>query len=400
MARVLIVDDEESILKALWRELFEEDFEIETASSADSALKLLEKKSFQMVVSDMRMPVMDGKRFLEIVQLRFPQIARAVLSGFTDQALIVEVMAKGVATAFIPKPWEKKALVRVIQKALDIQEILGEWKLLDVVTHIDNLPSPPRMYHELSRAISQGDSTTAVAAIVEKDAAMTTRLLHVANSAFYSWRKVTSLERAVMMIGMEGTRQIVLHASVLGGMKMTGEEVRALETFSAQSQAVNAFLSRTVEIRGCPRPPEALACVGILQDIGKILELQHLSDRIRQVRQAMSAPGSGSFYDIEMALGLERCTHAEIGAYFLKWWNLPDQLVEAVLFHHSPARADAEIRDFLEVLDFLERVVERAWALRAEKHPDLSEMKREWISVKELKHLGTDIRGFLVKQEA
>lgn len=399
MAKLLIVDDEENILKALWRELFEEDLEVETASSAEAALKLLEKERFEMVISDVRMPGMDGLRLLEAIQLRFPYMNRAILSGFVDQSAALDALAKGIATAFIPKPWEKNALLTIIRKALEIQRTLSEWKLLDVVTHIENIPTLPRHYFELSRLLKKEASARQVAELIQKDAGMTMRVLQVANSAFYSWRKVTSVERAVTMIGMDGIRNILLLTSILSKLNMNREDMGILSEIMAQSQVVNKYVVEFHQKRAKTAIPESLACVAVLQDIGKILMLQYLPDQLKTIRSNGGAPSWSEFFNREQERGYTQCTHQEIGAYFLKWWNLPDEMVEAVLFHHTPWRASEDRRELLETLEYLEGLVAWAWDNRRDDKAEPSAFRSAWISDHKLSSRARDMREELCALE-
>lgn len=400
MNRILIVDDEENILKALRRELFEEDYEVEIASSAEEALGLLEKKPVQMVVSDIRMPSMDGLRFLEIVQLRWPYVNRAILSGFVDKSTALEALAKGIATAFIPKPWERVSLLQIIRKSLEIQQVLSNWKLLDAVTGIDKLPTLPRLYYELVQLLRKDAPVGDVAHLIEKDTGTTARILQVANSAFYGWRKITSVERAVSLIGTEGVRDIVLVSTLASQKKLGPGEDLLLDQILTQSQAVVRFMKDVHALHAKQPIPEALSCLGILQDVGKILMLQHLPSRIADVMGGGPPPAPwAGFFHRELAMGHEGCTHQEIGSYFLKWWNLPDGLVEAVLFHHAPEHASDECREIIETSGFVEDLVAWVWDNRRDPRADPSTLSRPWIPNRKLAKLATAIREHLLREE-
>ncbi len=118
--KILCVDDEKSVLRALQRLLLDSDYEIITSGSGSEGIDILkEEKDIQLVISDYRMPMMNGVDFLkEVYQLR-PETVRIVLSGYADTASIVEAINEGKIYKFIPKPWDDNDLKITIDKALE-----------------------------------------------------------------------------------------------------------------------------------------------------------------------------------------------------------------------------------------------------------------------------------------
>ncbi len=108
--KILLVDDEENVLRSLKRLFFDEDYEIITAASGEEGLKLLEQEQPQIVISDYRMPSMSGVDFLREVYNRRPETVRIVLSGYADTASIISAINEGQIYKFIPKPWDDEDL--------------------------------------------------------------------------------------------------------------------------------------------------------------------------------------------------------------------------------------------------------------------------------------------------
>jgi two-component system NtrC family sensor kinase len=108
--KILLVDDEENVLRALKRLFFDEDYEIITATSGEEGLKLLDREMPQIVISDYRMPQMSGVDFLKEVYNRRPETVRIVLSGYADTASIISAINEGQIYKFIPKPWNDEDL--------------------------------------------------------------------------------------------------------------------------------------------------------------------------------------------------------------------------------------------------------------------------------------------------
>lgn len=118
--RILCVDDEVNVLRALERVFFDENYELLTAPSASEGLALLEDvSSVQIVISDYRMPVMNGVDFLKEVRSRWPDTVRIVLSGYADMAAIVSAINDGQVYKFIPKPWNDDELKVAIANAVE-----------------------------------------------------------------------------------------------------------------------------------------------------------------------------------------------------------------------------------------------------------------------------------------
>jgi CheY-like chemotaxis protein len=124
--RVLVVDDEEAILETM-AFTFEDDYEVYTSSDARSALELLDAKGpFAVVLTDQRMPNMDGVQFLTEVCRRHPETVRMILTGFSDIQAIIQAINDGHVYAYISKPWEPEHLKQVMKQAVDHYELTVE----------------------------------------------------------------------------------------------------------------------------------------------------------------------------------------------------------------------------------------------------------------------------------
>jgi len=122
--KILCVDDEANVLKAIQRLFLDSDYEILTAESGAEGLEVMSNNStIQLVVSDYRMPKMNGVDFLKAVYEKWPETIRIVLSGYADTAAIVEAINEGHIYKFIPKPWNDDELKVTITTALEHYEV-------------------------------------------------------------------------------------------------------------------------------------------------------------------------------------------------------------------------------------------------------------------------------------
>ena len=119
--KILCVDDENNVLRALKRLFMDDDYEIFTAESGSEGIEVLEKEEgIQLIISDYRMPGMDGVEFLRQAHEGWPETIRIVLSGYADTAVVVAAINEGRIYEFIPKPWNDDDLRVTIEKALEV----------------------------------------------------------------------------------------------------------------------------------------------------------------------------------------------------------------------------------------------------------------------------------------
>jgi len=127
MYRILLVDDEENILKALRRTLRQKQgWEVETRTRAEEALRCMRVMNFELVLSDYRMPEMDGVQFLIQVKRLQPEAMRLIISGYTDLEALLGAINEASIYRFISKPWNDYDLVATLEQALSYRDTLVE----------------------------------------------------------------------------------------------------------------------------------------------------------------------------------------------------------------------------------------------------------------------------------
>ncbi len=123
-SRILLVDDERNVLRSLERLFLEEEYEIVTASSGREGLDILEESGpFRLIISDFRMPVMNGVEFLQEVCQRWPDTERMILSGYADTAAVVSAINQGQICKFVAKPWNDGDLLGAVREAMERFEL-------------------------------------------------------------------------------------------------------------------------------------------------------------------------------------------------------------------------------------------------------------------------------------
>jgi len=318
--RVLFVDDEPRVLEAIERTLFQldVDWEVSFAEGGPAALEALEKAHFDVVVSDMRMPGMDGAALLGEVCRKYPHVARIVLSGQTDEAAAFRVVK--VAHQFLAKPCSSETLQQVIGRTQELRNWLSEERLQAVVGRLDRLPSTPRLFSDLSRALDD-ESTSAdnVAAIVRQDPAMSSKVLQIVNSSlFSSGAPVSDVRAAVLRLGMKTIRNLALGIGAFDSVGKTSTFTKtSIDELQKRSLAIAQLSSRIAQGRD---DPDAAFMAGLVCDVGQLILNSSLAVEGAENAQA------------------DVITHAEVGAFLLGLWGLPFRIVEAVANHHAPER--------------------------------------------------------------
>jgi putative nucleotidyltransferase with HDIG domain len=333
MRKILFVDDDPRILEALKILLRRnrERWDMTFAVGGEAALNKLQEEYFDVIVSDMRMPGMDGAALLRRVQEEYPHILRIVLSAYTDLESVLRVVP--VAHQFMTKPCEVAALEDAIERACSMQALIPDVAIRRMVGKIDRLPSLPRVYSTLIRTLSEPDATAAdIVRILKQDIAICAKLLQLVNSSFFQLaRRITTIEYAVIYLGFNMVKSLVLSVELFQAatFKPGGFSVDLLQRHSLVTANLAARLI------GPKEKSEDAFMAGLLHDIGKLVIAQEYPEHLERIRTAMRTDARPEFILEQELAGV---SHAEIGAYLLGLWGLPDSIVQAVAHHHMPHR--------------------------------------------------------------
>jgi HD-like signal output (HDOD) protein/ActR/RegA family two-component response regulator len=357
IGRVLFVDDEINVLRSIKRGFLQSDIEVLTAPGAREGLQLLRNERIDIVVTDYRMPHMNGLQFLQRVREMYPKTARVILSGYIEKTVAVESLTRGLASTYILKPWLNEDIERKIRHLLSIRDVLQSQRLLGIINGITNLPSLSNIFHEFMTAVHEEKSMTEISRILQKDPTVATKVLQIANSAFYGMKNCNSINQAAVTLGLDTLQDILLTISVVNSMKWEKHQIGPLQDIFVRSFIMNHYLP---VIYGCK--PQVITfrsfpSVGLTYDVGRIILLQYYPDSYRSIIDTMKKNPEMGFHDAELYLGFEQRSHQEIGAYFLDYWNLPEIFIETALFHHDPQRSTGHYRDMVEIINYIDSLI-------------------------------------------
>lgn len=140
MTRILLLDDEAHILKALKRLLRGEDWLVDAFTEAENAIDALRSNTYSVIVSDYKMPVMDGVTFLQFARQRQPDAIRMMLSGHGDRQSMIHAINRAEIYRFLSKPWEDYEIEAALRSAIDLYEIAMEnRRLLDQIKRQEDI---------------------------------------------------------------------------------------------------------------------------------------------------------------------------------------------------------------------------------------------------------------------
>ncbi|QGG48294.1 HDOD domain-containing protein [Heliorestis convoluta] len=243
---VLFVDDEVNILQGLKRMLhgMRNQWALHFVSSGQDALSFLASTPVDVIISDLRMPGMDGVALLKMVQHHYPQVVRIILSGQADREQALRSLE--VAHQYLGKPCEPKALKNIIQQALMLRDFLKDPHLLRLVTGLKQLPSLPVLYLQLMDEMDSSDpSPKKIGHIISKDMAMTARILQFTNSAFLGLpHPVTNPSHAAVLLGLNTLRALVVTHHIFSTYEEKSDKAAFLSYLWQHSMQVGLLAQR------------------------------------------------------------------------------------------------------------------------------------------------------------
>jgi HD-like signal output (HDOD) protein len=334
--RILFVDDEPMILQGIQHSLrgMRAEWEVQLAGSGAEALETMAQTPFDVVITDMRMPGMDGAQLLDLVKAKFPRTVRIILSGQSDRETILRSV--GPSHQYLSKPCDLDELKQRLIRAFALRDMLNDTHLKEVIGRLKTVPSLPALYVAVTRALRSETSIMKIGDLIAQDMGMCAKVLQLANSAFFGLScHVSSPQQAVSLIGVENLKALVLSVQVfsdLGG-HLT-QELGFLWDHSMTTASFARAIAR-VELSPCGVVEDAFTA-GLLHDVGRLVLASAFGTEYQRVLKRAAEPGTPLAQCEGDAFG---CTHNGVGAYLLGLWGLTDSIVEAVAWHHQPAQA-------------------------------------------------------------
>lgn len=350
---ILLVDDEKAVLRALQRSLAASRLNLFLAADGAAALDILAEQPIDLIISDMRMPKMDGHQLLRLVKERYPATVRLILSGYSEEKTVTRAMLDGSCKMYLMKPWDNRQLSALVNKLLATKETLLDSRLAAAVGQLVSLPPIVQAYNKVIDCTEADADIRKIAADLEKDQSTAAKIIQLGNQAFLGIQP-GSVAHTLSYLGLTALRGVLLAACCQP--EDGGGDTPGLQTLWRQSCLVNRLVGGLHRRLLGRQVADAAVAAGLLSDIGRLLAYGQFPDRY--AGPAANPSPEAAFCDREQQiLGVG---HQEIGGYLLDLWNMPQPIIESALYHHNPLSENIIDRELVALVHIADHYVGRA----------------------------------------
>jgi len=339
MKRIVFVDDEVRILEGLRRLMrsLRHEWDMEFYDSPLAALERFETAPGDVVVSDIRMPVMDGAEFLTEVQKRWPATIRIVLSGQCDRDVVFRTVRP--AHQFLTKPCNPDVLRSTLARLKELRERVINDDIRSQISAITSLPVAASNYHKLVNLLSSGSpSINDVAEIMASDVSLAAKVMQLVGSNFFGTQQPLCMPfQAVQRLGIEVIRSLVLECELFTTNSFEPELTPWVEFYEKLCLAIALAAQRIAEHQTQDESVIVTSYLaGLFAKIGIAIFVSVDAAKYRQIIRLAFEENSRLMEVEHQIYGVAR---NEAGAYLLALWGLPSAVVETVIHADTPARS-------------------------------------------------------------
>jgi len=339
--KILFVDKEKNILDLLRQLLSEEEWDCHFVSSGPEAMTFMQEHSVDLIVSDTQTVAKDEGQFLANIYQHYPTTVRMAMSGYAKQDNAVQTLAEGYAQQIIPKPWVDQELKEIIRSALrqNAQQKKHSLEFQTLINSMPLLPSLPESYSNVRSCII-GDEVNIekMADYISQDVAISSALLHWANSALFGQRfQVDTIKKAIIVLGTDIVENLILseavnHAITTKHPDTVGFDLGKFKKHSMATAVLSRLLIKSLFPSDIVRQDHAFVA-GLLHDMGKLAAASFFHPQFEKAI-ALAKRKKCPLSDAEVEVyGTQ---HAQLGGFLAEWWALPPFIVNAILWHHQP----------------------------------------------------------------
>lgn len=341
LKRVLFIDSNEIVLQT-YKEQFQykgEDWQAFFVPDATSAMEILTYSAIDIVIADLKMPIVDNEPVFALIKKGWPKVVRVIVSSIPASAKDTELIS--LSHRFIMKPANIADLETIINEIYYLQRIVLNDETRKVAAQIDSIPALPDIFKQLTDEInSSNPSMKRVGEIIAKDVGLSADILKMINSPYFGLKnQVSSPEHATKLLGLEVVKGVALSTSLVKSFALTGIDMQRVERVVEHS-LITANITKLIleSEKVSPLLVDMAFSAAILHDVGYLMFAS--SEVISEKYQGAIEISEASFRPLwEVEREILGTTHGEVGAYLLGLWGFPDSIIEAIAFHHSPSKA-------------------------------------------------------------
>lgn len=303
------------------------------AESGAEALKMMRSLEFSLIVSDMRMPEINGAELLSIVREKYPQTIRIILSGFPDNEAVLRTV--GVSHQYLAKPCEPALLEATISKILKISSMLDCEGIRNLISGLGSLPIPSTLFTTLMMELkSPKASAKSVSNIIKSDISLSSQILKLCNNAYFALpMRISNIEHAVQFLGFDTIQSLALTTNFFQTYTDANINQVRLETLNERSFFIGALSRQLCYAQNCTEEEASTAfCIGLLSHIGTLFLMINFPKKFDATMACVDENQCDLLVAEKRTFG---SSHADVGAYILGIWGLPDPVIEGVRDHHD-----------------------------------------------------------------
>ena len=352
--RILFVDDEPNVLAAIQRMLRAKraDWDMAFAESGAQALVLFEEKPFDVIVSDIRMPGMDGAQLLSRIKELYPGVVRIALSGQVDLNEVMRTIKP--VHQYISKPCEANHLISRVEGAINSRDILTDPKMQELVSEVEMLPVIPKVFQLVQEELGREEpSIDRVASFIAMDVGLVAKILNLVNSPYFGLpAQIDSIFQAITLLGLETLSALILSAHLFSMHDSTSLPEFSLDLLWEHSLRVSniAYLIAQCEKLDVTTRNQA-RMAGFLHDVGKLILADAFPAKYG-LALLRASEQKKSVYQCEAEIF--GTTHAQTGAYLMGLWGMSSHVVHGIGLHQHYEALDMSVPMLVHIANVID----------------------------------------------
>lgn len=347
MRNIIFVDDEIQVLKSIRRVFADAGYNVQYCESAEEALESMNGVPADMIVTDMRMPGMNGTELLKIIKQKYPKTIRLVLSGYSDEKEVMSTLQSNLAKAYMFKPWSNDELLRVVRDNLNPEQTQLPKEILTYINNLEQLPTTGARYQQIRQCVEDNKDISIISAEIEKDQSLTAKVLQIVNSAYYGI-KTGSVKKALSFIGTNELEDLVMSMEIMDCLTMADAGCEIAELIWNQAYYTNKIQYIIQEYFLNQKRKHANTTAGLLHKIGIVFMIKYYAHDYISLLNGTHETGNCNMLESEREkYGF---SHPLLSAYLLRWWNAPEQIVEAAEWYHSPLEYGVNDKELVSIV--------------------------------------------------
>lgn len=328
--KILFVDPDSESLKMLRRLFYYTEYNCFFVQSEKEAFTILKEYEIELLITEVSITEKNDCEFLSEIKKKYPKIIRESLSSHSNKERLAKLIENNLIKSYVLKPWDNIELINGIKRTFELQDILTNEELVDYIEKMESLPTVPVIYQKINEMLIKNESVEKITREVEKDQALTSKILKVANSAFYE-SQTGSIKQAIMIIGLNNVKNIVISNALFHGKDVNKAEI--LWEHAIVTNKIAGYIYKKMMLK---KIPSEYSSAGLLHDVGRAIIINYLKTENEKIDILLNS----NPVDLKARIGYEKkligFDHAKIGSYLLKRWEIPLPLIEVALFHHDP----------------------------------------------------------------